>query len=578
MLILLVSWIYIFTVCAILGAASLSLVRSLCFPKSLPKAEGELLPKLIPAFMAGILVCAVYAQLISLFLPVGVIAQLLLLLLCGLALSQKPVRETLAAQLKSLKKGLPLWKALLYLGILCAILFFASRGQEHTDTSTYHALSIHFIEEYGVLKGLGNLMGNIAYNSSWLPFTALFSLHFLSPLSLHGVNGLLALVLSIYALEHLLSFHKHNVHITDLLDMAILFYVLVVACVLQSPATDQPAMLFSLYVLTRFAEETEYLTESLSEEKVHVLALLSVAAVFSATLKLSTAPLALVALAPAFLLIKNKQFAQVGIYLACGILTILPFLVRNFFVSGYPVYPFPSLDIFPVDWKIPLERVIIDSDQIKTYARTLPEVEQITMGFKEWFPIWLENTENYDKLLLAAAVLSAAGFFLMVCRNLSEKKKSNPYILLTFASALACMLFWLLNAPTVRFGLAYLLALPAIFLGSFLAPKREGILTLILGFLVLSVLTCLMPYWNHYVTDDLLFVRHHLTERYYVVPKDYERFDAYEIALDGVTFYRPGNDGKCGYYGFPACMRDPKEVELRGETIRDGFRGVIPEE
>ena len=200
------------------------------------------------------------------------------------------------------------------------------------------------------------------------------------------------------------------------------------------------------------------------------------------------------------------------------------------------------------------------------------------MGFREWFPIWLENTENYDKLLLAAAFLSAFGFVLMVFKGLLEKKKPNPYILLTFAAAFVCMLFWLINAPTVRFGLAYLLVLPALFLGSFLTPKKEGVLTLILGFLVIFVLTCIMPYWNHYVTDDLLFVRHHLTEGYFIAPKDYEQFDAYTVELGGMTFYRAGSEGKCGYYGFPACMRDPKEVELRGETIRDGFRGVIPEE
>ncbi len=570
MLLLIPYWLYIFCICTICGVAALFLIKKAC------RIGGEFSPALISCFMAGIVVTTLYAQIFSLFSGVGLIAQGFLLAGCAFILSKKEFRDILTGTLKALRSTLPLWKLLLYLGLFLAFLFFTSRGQEHTDTSTYHALSIHFIEDYGVIKGLGNLMGNIAYNSSWLVFTALFSLKFLSPLSLHGVNGLLAFALAIYALEHVLNFKKHGAHVADLLNIAALFYCTVVACVLQSPATDQPAMLFTLYILIRFAEETENAEHAdVSPAKLHTLALLSILAVFTATIKLSAAPLALIVLAPAVLLVRHKNVKNIFIYLGFGILMMLPFIARNFFVSGYIVYPFPSLDVFNVDWKIPLDRVIIDSDQIKTYARTV-EMEQITLSVREWLPIWWGNTENYEKLLVIAAFISALGFALLMIKQLLDKKKINLYIVLIFISALVCMLFWLYSAPTVRFGLAYLLVLPAVFLGSFLYPKKEGIITLMLGFIILSVLTCIMPFWNHYVTDDLLFAHHNLKEPYYIVPKDYEHFDSYTIDFYGLEFHRPGNQGKCGYHGFPACMRNPEEVELRGSGVKEGFRGVNP--
>ncbi len=203
-------------------------------------------------------------------------------------------------------------------------------------------------------------------------------------------------------------------------------------------------------------------------------------------------------------------------------------------------------------------------------------MEQITLSIREWLPIWWGNTENYEKLLVIASFISALGFALLLIKQFLDKKKINLYIVLVFASALVCMLFWLYSAPTVRFGLAYLLALPAIFLGSFIYPKKEGILTLILGFIILSTLTCLMPFWNHYVTDDLLFAHRCLKDPYYIMPKDYEHFDSYIIDFHGLEFHRPGSQGKCGYHGYPACMRNPEEVELRGTTVKEGFRGISP--
>ena len=335
MFITLLHWLYIFSVCSILGAGLLTLTEHLTGIHHRQKQE-------IPAerlFMAGTIGASLYAQVFSLFSKVGMIAQLLLLALCACIFyfvilhpsKNRSVSDVsyfywigdiLPSQFRQnhfsqgshdKKKIPPLWELFLYLCILLLICFFSTRGPEHTDTSAYHALSIRFIEEYGVLKGLGNLMGNFAYNSSWLPFAALFSLKFLSPLSLHGVNGLLAAVLSLYAMRNLLRFRKHEGHAADMLRIAILFYNIVVACVLQSPATDQPAMLFTLYILLRYAEETEASgafskeNATFSASKTHTLALHSIAAVFTASIKLSAAPLAIICLAPIFLLAKNKQ-------------------------------------------------------------------------------------------------------------------------------------------------------------------------------------------------------------------------------------------------------------------------------
>lgn len=64
-------------------------------------------------------------------------------------------------------------------------LIFSNNHICHFDTeilscfliaSLYHAQAVRWYEEYGVVKGLGNLQWHFAYNSSYFAFAALFSL------------------------------------------------------------------------------------------------------------------------------------------------------------------------------------------------------------------------------------------------------------------------------------------------------------------------------------------------------------------------------------------------------------------
>lgn len=76
------------------------------------------------------------------------------------------------------------------------IAFPASRFE---DTTLYHIQAVHWIEEYGVMPGLGNLHNRFAYNSAFMPLQALFSLRWLIGNSLHTLNGFICCVFLVYA-------------------------------------------------------------------------------------------------------------------------------------------------------------------------------------------------------------------------------------------------------------------------------------------------------------------------------------------------------------------------------------------
>ena len=104
--------------------------------------------------LCGLAAVTVYAQLFSLVWRVGLLANLLLTAICLLILWVK--RRSLALLLRETlcdRRG----KAA---GLFALFLLFAygtSRGILHYDTALYHAQSIRWLEEYGMVRGLGNL-------------------------------------------------------------------------------------------------------------------------------------------------------------------------------------------------------------------------------------------------------------------------------------------------------------------------------------------------------------------------------------------------------------------------------------
>ncbi len=115
--------------------------------------------------MAGTAMATVYAQVFSLFAGVALSANVLLLAACLLLiiLFHQQMTEFLAERLHQIRP----FTILLILALFLIWAFFTSRGYLMYDSDLYHAQSIRWIEEYGVVKGLGLIHERLAYNSSF---------------------------------------------------------------------------------------------------------------------------------------------------------------------------------------------------------------------------------------------------------------------------------------------------------------------------------------------------------------------------------------------------------------------------
>ena len=528
--------------------------------------------------------------------------------------SGKSIRT--GASAKSRKSGY--MRLVIYSAIVLVIAFYTSRGAFHTDTNIYHAQMIRIYEDYGLIKGMGNLQLHYAYNSAYLAFCSLFSMHFILPQPLHVTTGFLEATLALFAAGRLLDWHKHAKHVADISMLGIVIYIIVNITGSMSPATDYGTMFLSLYLICAWLINAEVESESesehksdyvsnvktkhkseyeasgitgiqhctdaaaqLSEVKTYEYALLSVLALFTVSCKLSAAVMVLLMFVPLIAYIRRKDYLTIIKCLILGLLVFLPFLIRNYLISGWLFYPFESIDIFNVAWKIPVDYLRVDSDQIKVWGRCLYDVSLIDMPITKWFTIWWHEQRTYTRVLFAA---DAFGTLLLVADFFIAKMKQNKHIIDLSTMCLIITLYlsalmWLFTAPFVRYGLAFLLMIPLIAIGinNDLAspmhiPGKSAIVNRYGAIIVIAI--CFAPYLAHYFGDDYKFINQYGTEPYYVVQKDYDDAATGNMSLGGNTvYYSEGGEVNSYYYCPNTCYKFMLDrSELIGDTIKDGFK------
>ena len=588
MVMVLVFWCYIAAVSFLTGFAVLALFQ---------KKSTYQIRHVTSYLLAGLLTLNVYAQCFSLFSGVGLWANLLAAAFAAVACAA--LRREIRLFLK--RKWEDCGRGKLALAVFLTVLFAygSSRGYMHYDTGLYHAQSIRWIEEYGVVPGLANLHSRFGYNSAAFALCALFGGAGLTRYPMHCLPGLFALMCAVRctALTRFFGRRRNGdrpqIRLSDFLYIGCVFYLVAVFRELVSPASDYFAMLILFLVMTAW---TELLEERVTEILPH--ALLAECLVYAATVKLSAAALLVMALYPAVLLLREKRWKQIAGYLLLGAAIAAPWLVRNVIISGWLFYPFTFPDCFRPDWKIPKGYADSDAFEIQVYAKEIFDVLQKDRPFALWFPNWFSAQTFLDRLLVLWGWLALpAGMLMMAvtagkagiraCRRLRLRRFSGtenagpsgnfpapagaglpgPGGLLVLEGAAAVgFLFWQFGAPLVRYGYFYVLFLPLLTFGTLylrLFGKSAG------GFYgFVAILVAFLLYRGYNLSR---MVMEFAGEPYYFWQQDYGDWPAFTYEVDGVTVYVPEDRGQIGYDKFPSSPV-VQDIELRGDTLRSGFR------
>lgn len=545
-------WIYMIITCYVTGYTVL---------KILALKRGYRIRRESSYLYAGIVAVTVYAQFFSIFYKVGLLANLILLIICGICVCV--FFRDFSDKLHTMRLTITPVKAGVVLLLFLLFAYGTSTGIIHYDTGLYHAQSIRWIEEIGAVKGLGNLHSRLAYNSAAFCLSALYSFSFLSGQSFHCCAGFLAFLLALTCGEAFSKNREKKLKLSDFARVLGIYYLLIIFDEMISPASDYFMVLCVFYIVIRWLDLLE------EGEKSYVpYGLLCIMGVCVVTFKLSGALILLLTLKPAVQMIREKRGKEILLYMGAGVLTLLPFLIRNVILSGWLLYPFTFVDLFDVPFKIPKGMADYDSKEIQVFGRGYSDVTRYEEPITVWFQDWAAALDPVNLVFLILAFLGFLLFTGFAVYGIKKRKREMAEYLLVMGTMGVCFLFWLTSAPLIRYGCVYLWLFPGLTWG-FLYLKVTPYLDRHKIGLILLLLIGIYKAGNFAVETARSG-----TAEYLVLQKDYENFETVPYELHGYTFYYPKEGDQTGYADFPASPVKAEDIFL-GDTIKDGFKDVI---
>lgn len=545
-------WLYMLITCYIVGFACMNAVSG----NTKWRAEKE-----TGYLYAGIGAVTVYAQVFSLFWKVGLLANGILILICLLCLTL--FRKELITQLHDFRLTITYQRLLVSIVLFLLFAYGTSKGIIHYDTGLYHAQSIRWIEEYGLVPGLGNLHSRLAYNSASFCLSALYSMAFLGGRSFHCCAGFLAFLLAVVCAQGFRKGMLKKPLLSDFVRIMGIYYLLNIFDEMISPASDYFMVLLTFFILIKWLDLLER-----DERSYFPYALLCVMSVIVVSVKLSGALLLLLTIKPAWQMVRERRIRETLKFLGLGLVATVPFLVRNVMLSGWLVYPFTAIDLFDVDFKIPKGMADYDAKEIQVWGRGFSDVTRYDEPVSKWLPEWAAGLDSVNKVFLVLAVSGLVLLILYATYALVRRKKEMADYLHIGAVVATCFLFWLLSAPLVRYGCIFLWICPALAWGYLylkIGPHTDR-------FRVYAVIICLLASYKAGAFCVELYQQ--ASPEYLLVQKDYENYETIPYELHGYTFYYPLYGDQTGYQDFPASPVKAEDI-FRGETIEDGFIDVI---
>ncbi len=592
-------WLYVLVTTYLTGFFLLNAFASIMATAN-PKVKGQTKKYSIhfqeSYIVAGIVAATVYAQCVSLFGGVGLGANALMVL-ADIAVAffyREELKDNFfgMVHMLSAKKDW-IWYILVFLFMA----YGTSHGIMHYDSDLYHAQAIRWIEEAGVIKGLGNIHVRLAYNSASFALSALYSFAFLGKQSFHVMAGFFALLLAWQCLDIKTIVRRGYIVLSDFARIAAMYYLFTIYDEIVAPASDYFLSTIVFYIIICWLDL--YVRHVKAYVPYILLALLGIYAV---TIKLSAAPMILLTIIPIFKLFHNRTEEKMKAFGLAAILSLLitiPFFVRNVIISGWILYPVTFLNFFNCEWKIPKGIAQYDSVEIRTFGRGYNDVESfMNIPFYEWIPNWYSKLGTFNKIMVIAAFVAVllyvayVIYFVVVVfvRKQKISKLSQTKVfdishrsMLNFADFLTlsgtlilCLLFWFFSAPLIRYGIVYVLATISMVYGRMIililnrldSTKKKVIIR---SFIAILSLWLIYKGANVVLEDIARF-----NIKYFVEQQDYGNYKTETFKIGDTVFYYPSEGDRVGYAPFPSATRDlTGEVEFIGENLGKGIKNSL---
>lgn len=327
----------------------------------------------------------------------------------------------------------------------------------YIDNETYYIQTIKWLNEYGFVKGLANLHIFLGQTSGWHIAQSAFSFSFLHQ-DFNDINGLCLLLFNIFSLIKLNSFWQNKnplFLIMGLLPITNLFLFLFIG----TPSPDLAVYLFSSLLFYYFIKHFNNI-ETGSYNLIFIFS------IFIVYIKISSLPILLL---PFILLALNFKKLYFNIYISYifGVLVFGLFIFKNLIITGYPFFPSQIFkDVIYLDYTLPTELYTFSFNNARLYGSTVLKSDFESMNVFQIFIKWLFYSK-IDSIFNILIILSALITPYFLKNYLNKKSYWILYIVFLFQ-----LLFLFLTSPQYRFILNFLIIFYFIILSSFIKSKR----------------------------------------------------------------------------------------------------------
>ena len=429
------------------------------------------------------------------------------------------------------------------------------------DEAGYYLPLVKWIESNPVVPGTALLNHRIGFNSGFHMLSAVFGIHGFIEGGVYKLNGLLFIVFNFYFLRRLIKmFSFKNLSIADLLLSGALIFQF--SFLLDSMDSDYIGIMGAILVI---AWSLEILQKEVTRAEVLTLFIIGL---FLFTIRPFNAFLLA---APIWLIFsRSSQRKYFFYYLLTGSLLVAPWFIRNYFLTGYLIFPIYFIDFFNPEWKVPSYVALASHDIISEFAKleiVRPEYLYDSMTdprLNEWIPLWIHRVWSMliGKVVLILVPLSGLLILFSAIRKANSGiTKSDLFYLLYSIPIIA---IWFFNYPSIRFGWAWILFL--ICGGGFLFWKLTRLSNKLLVTFI-AIIVCLS--WLRLIIN--LDKSNLLENTFRPIPTKTNY--PYKEIVKGELVLKYSVDPYC--HGLaPPCLPFNNNLDIvqRGATLQDGFK------
>ncbi len=542
--------ILIFLIIFLTGFTSLSIMQRLGFNIS-PNVS------FIYIFFTGFIIISLLSSYLSIIIPVNYKLALSLFGLCVMGLIV--FRKKLSSYLLNFKK-LSVLDLFIMISVLLIVVAISSLPITHFDTALYATQAIKWINQYPVITGLGNLHTRFAFNSMFFPISSTFLVDGLietKEVLMYSLNTITFYIFLMWQYFNLKIQIKQK-NLSGIVLISILIFLglsFLTIGWLNSPSADVITAILILYVF-------QLLTTHQLKNETQLIFITSIV-FLCITFKLSASLLALVILL--FLRKKTLQRDIITI-VSLGIIIFLPFFIRNYYLSGYLIYPFVGIDIFDIDWKISAGVVSNEASWIESWAkipRKTPN-EVLSLSLTEWIPIWFHaKTTLVKQIIITSFSLPLIAVILLIQRN------KNEFVITMIL--IMNLLFWMINAPDPRFSYGILFFSTAYF---FYVTIKIIPIKIFKNLVFFAVLLVIINHSVKHIPATYKSLKHHYrVSSNLVIPHGFVRYEPVQIYEEFSNFkvYKPTSKNRCYNAQLPCTPYLSNNLILIGDHIKEGF-------